>query len=114
MLQNPRRRSLLFLSTIISLALAAPAGGPLEASGGNALRLSHHRSNAQGIAYRSPHDFKPPSLHDEEDLQASDVDKTNYSPGFEPVASHPPATSLQPDVPYTDSDPNDVLWSPTV
>ena len=26
---------------------------------------------------------------DEEDLQASDVDETKYSPSFDPVASHP-------------------------
>jgi len=118
MLQSPRRRSWIFLTTIISLALAAPAGGPLEASklpDGIVLRSSQPRIDARGISYRSPRDSKPPSLHDEEDLvPAGDVDGTAYSPSFDPVASHPPATSLQPDVPYTDSDPNDVLWTPTV
>ena len=99
MLQSPRRRSWIFFTTVVSLALAAPAGGPLEASklpDGIVLRSSQPRIDARGI------------------VPAGDVDGTKYSPSFDPVASHPPATSLQPDVPYTDSDPNDVLWTPTV
>jgi len=47
-------------------------------------------------------------------MDADRTDKTSYSPEFDPYAPRPSATSLQPDVPFAGTEPNDVLWTPTV
>jgi hypothetical protein len=42
------------------------------------------------------------------------LDGTSFNPDFDPYAPRPSATSLQPDVPFVGTDPDDVLWTPTV
>jgi hypothetical protein len=88
-----RRTYLLFcLPLLCPLVLAAPAGGPLQ------LGVNASPDLSRRLYQRD----------------ATGIDKTTFNPAFDPYAPRPSATSLQPDVPFTGTDPGDVLWSPTV
>ena len=54
------------------------------------------------------------ALFKRDELDTTTIDNANFDPAFDPYMPRPSATSLQPDVPYTDIDPDDVLWTPTV
>ena len=87
------KRLLFWLALFCPFVLAAPAGD---------------------LRVRSSPDFTPQLFH-RRGLDATKVDKTNlYDPDFDPFAPRPSATSLQPDVPFTDPNPDNVLWTPSV
>ena len=86
---------LLCLPLVCPLVLAAPAGTPLQPAVDSSPDLRRRLSQRRG-------------------LDATGIDKSSFNPAFDPHAPRPSATSLQPDVPFTGTDPNDVLWTPTV
>jgi hypothetical protein len=88
-----RIKYLLFCLPLV--VLAAPAGGPLQ-PGAN----SSPDTTRRWLETREPDGTK--------------IDKSSFNPAFDPYAPRPSATSLQPDVPFAGTDPNDVLWTPTV
>lgn len=98
---NARNFSSYILLVSASLALAAPtlpdASPPSDVPADSVSRTS--KGKAPRISYESAR---------------GPVDKATYNPNFDPFTPRPSATSLQPDVPFTGSDPDDVLWTPTV
>jgi len=91
-----QRKYLLFCLSLLSpFVLAAPAGSPLR----------------PGASF-SPDSIR--RLSQKRGLDATGIDKTSFNPDFHPYAPRPSATSLQPDVQFADTDPNDILWTPTV
>ena len=116
---NARKFSSYILLVSASLALAAPTSSPTlpaeyprsNVPADSASRTSQPEGTAPRISYESAR-LTSPVVRD--DGYENEVDKATYNPDFDPFAPHPSATSLQPDVPFTSSDPNDVLWTPTV
>jgi hypothetical protein len=115
---NARKFSSYILLVSASLALAAPTSSPTlpdarsNVPADSASRTSQPKGTAPHISYESARLNGGPVVHD--DGYENEVDKATYNPDFDPFAPRPSATSLQPDVPFTSSDPNDVLWTPTV
>lgn len=112
---NARQFSSYILLVSASLALAAPTSSPTlpEYPRSNVpADFASRTSQLEGTAPRISYESGGPVVRD--DGYENEVDKATYNPDFDPFAPHPSATSLQPDVPFTSSDPNDVLWTPTV
>lgn len=83
------------LSFLCPLVLAAPAFNPLQPQVNTSPDLAR-------------------ALFKRDELDATTIDNANFDPDFDPYKPHPSATSLQPDVPFTDTDTDNVLWTPTV